>query len=441
MGSITRVGQAGRWLRRGLLALPVAALAALDIITIWFLWTKWQFLDFRSYYRAAGFLNDHSSPYTRLVHVPPFVYTPLSLMFLKCFTVYLEFHAHRQWLLVKCLAGILLVITLHRHFRIRLGLSDWLLICGGFTFTVMQDLIHGNVSLIEQLLLWAGFAAMLHRRYVLFGLCLVAAAQFKLTIIMLLPCVFLIDGDRDERRRQWMALTAGLGMFAGGLAANFLIWPRWPQEVRANLAAIDYDGATSDPAFRAFVVDAVHGVSRGASWGMPAATVLYVLLAGGILAGSGWALWTRHRREGKLDTLLGVMFACVVYALILPRLKSYSYILVIPPAMFLLSRARGWKASAILALCMLPTHNLIFPFPVVPLTIAHTYDAAHVPPLISNYTSLFALIAIWIWYLGELVGSPSDAADTSRGKASGCEQGRQDLEAAVRLSAASAGPQ
>ncbi|HLJ57155.1 MAG TPA: glycosyltransferase family 87 protein [Chthonomonadaceae bacterium] len=400
-----------RWRRRAALIPAVvllAGLAALHVAALFYAFTsrKYFFFDFRCYYIAVAFLDIHTNPYDRVTGIQPFVYTPCALILLKCFTVYKEFDAERQWMVVKCLAGMLILLLLRRQFNIRLGVKQWLLIAGGFTFAVVQDLATGNVSLFEQLLVWAGFAALLTRRYLLFAACLVIAAQFKLTTALLLPCVLLIDGDSAERRRQWIALAAGVAMLVAAARLNSAIWPRWTHDMAANLALIDYDGAACDPASRAFFDDAARALGVGA-----AAPALYATFIVMVLAVSARAFWRYRGRTRKTDGVLVIMFACVVYALLLPRLKLYSYVLVLPPAMLLADRARGWKAVLILALCLLPTHNLVYPFDQVTRAIAGAYDAAHVPAIVSNYTSLFALFAMWLWYLGELRRAKPTEAD------------------------------
>src|SRR5262249_32269008 len=121
-----------------------------------------------------------------------------------------------------------------------------------------------------------------------------------------------------------------------------------------------------------------------------------------ILIVSARAIWVQRLRAREPDPVLTIMFICVIYALVLPRLKLYSYVIVIPPAMLLARRARDWIGAAIVAICLIPNRNLAYPNPAVPHAISSVYDAAHIPPLIFNYTSLFALFAIWLWYVFEL---------------------------------------
>lgn len=423
----------GRLAARVLLGLLLVCVTAFNVCGLWYAYSSRKFvaLDFRVYYVAVSFFDGHVSPYTRVPGNPAFVYTPVSLLLLKCFTVYRQYQAQTQWMAVKCLAGFLVVLILHSQMRLRRGLLQGLLIAGGFTFAVVADLVGGNVALIEQLAVWAGFAAMLKRRYLLFGICLVIAAQFKLTFIALLPCVFLIEGGQEERRRQWIAVAAGAGMFLLTLFVNFLLWPSWVPELRRNLAAIDYDGAAYDPCMRAFIYDAVQALRIGGAAGL----VLTILATATVLIVSGRAILAYRQRVETTDTTLLILFVCVVYALVMPRLKLYSYVMVIPPAMLLASRVRSWREAAVLALCFVPIRRAAYPYHQVPQAIARFCDAAHVPPLVQPYTSLFALFAIWLWYVRELhnAGAPGESRiiGASAGNALGDRVGVESVHACV----------
>ena len=61
-----------------------------------------------------------------------------------------------------------------------------LLITFAFNGTILIDLMCGNISIFEQLLIWGGLYSYIRRKPVAFGAAIVLAAAFKLVPILLL---------------------------------------------------------------------------------------------------------------------------------------------------------------------------------------------------------------------------------------------------------------
>jgi hypothetical protein len=66
---------------------------------------------------------------------------------------------------------------------------------------------------------------------------------------------------------------------------------------------------------------------------------MYAAFAGGIVL----ITWLALRRRPANDTRLPIFLACLAFALIMPRFKDYAYILILPPAYFVVRRMIGGK--------------------------------------------------------------------------------------------------
>jgi hypothetical protein len=69
-------------------------------------------------------------------------------------------------------------------------------------------------------------------------------------------------------------------------------------------------------------------VPEAVEWGV------YAAFAGGVTLVTGLAL----RRRGGEDSRFPILLACLAFALVMPRFKNYAYILLLPPAYFVLRR-------------------------------------------------------------------------------------------------------
>src|SRR5262249_40394213 len=106
-----------------------------------------------------------------------------------------------------------------------------------FGGAIYADLVAGNVSVFEELLLWLGFSQLLRGRHFVFALCVVVAAQVKLTPIFF--AVLLIAACEP---RQWRAFFATLIAFFALFSLNYWLQPELFRDFLAALGKLDERG-------------------------------------------------------------------------------------------------------------------------------------------------------------------------------------------------------
>jgi hypothetical protein len=226
-----------------------------------------------------------------------------------------------------------------------------------FAGAIHQDLLTGNVSLFEQLLLWGGILALVRGHDYAFALLVAVAAQLKLT-----PVAFLAVLPLVRRPARYGPLLAGAATFGGLLATNALEpallerylaqSPPLHERGRLNPSGLALARDLAD----AFAEEGVR-LPAGAAEALYGAIVLVV--AGAALA----AVLRQRRRPDGPDVVRVALLAAAVYAVALPRLKPYSAIVLLPPALFVLQRARERALVPLAAvLALLPLRDSLLPF-------------------------------------------------------------------------------
>lgn len=174
----------GRYLLTGVIL-------AVWLVTIISIATSGRQWDFRTYYYAAIAHAAGENPYDLAVLNKysqneidlPFVYPPLTCYFFRPFT-YLPYDtAYQFWLWLKVAIAIYLIWLWRTRF-IRWGPLPLmiLIVSAAFQSALYRDLASGNVSLLEQAVLWTGFLWLLEQKPYRFALAVVLAALFKVTL-------------------------------------------------------------------------------------------------------------------------------------------------------------------------------------------------------------------------------------------------------------------
>ena len=324
-----------------------------------------------------------------------FVYPPGTLVLFRLLD---RLPAARAWLVLK-LAAAALLLALWRRTVLR-GVDGllvlWVLVLG-MNGALLWDLRSGNVALFEILILWAGFAAFLDRRYVLFAILVAAASVWKLLPLVFLGLLFL---PAVPSRRRGAALAAGLGAFALAVGLPLVLRPGLGRAYIHALGAVRSCGAVNPSSLG--ILDQLAGLAGG----LPRGTtpVLWVLFAGAALAASRRPIARAFRGSAPEDALLT---ALLLYAVLVPRLMIYSYVMVLPAVLSLgLRMLRRGRGALLLGavLCL--------------------QGAARIPPLelggmLADNLPYLILLGLWIAMIrnGPPPGSLPRRADSSPGTA------------------------
>ena len=337
------------------LALGLILLLAVYIVGDLFQSPDMRQWDFKSYYCAAKAAAAGANPYdgTEVLHYAgglrgllPYVYPPPTLAFFRPFT-WLPFPAACEvWLVLKLLLLVgLILVWRGRIFPMEPAVPFYLLLLLAFGSAIYVDLDSGNVTLLEQFLLWLGIASLLRGRPrpLVFCASLLLAAFFKLTplaFVLLLPALGV--------RRCWRYVGLSVAVFIGLAAVSYLADPLGWQHFFTNVMAIDEPGIHSNPSLLSLMKDVVQSIA--AKWGGRAPDFipggLYLVSAALILGVSVWC-WRsiRFRRGVDRDMVILCLF-CVTFALIMPRFKTYAFVLLLPPAYYAISRNARMPAFA-----------------------------------------------------------------------------------------------
>ena len=321
------------------------------------------------------------SPYGPIPRQPEylhFVYPPLVAAVFSPFAVLNVSATKVLWFVLKAIA----FVTTVRIWRSRLG-GEQMTVPPLFFFTfafgsaLLVDFTAGNIAVFEQCLLWLGFAALLSRRWWVFALLVVIAAQAKLTPIFFLGLLLVID-----RRPQWAPFVGGATLFAVAVGANALLLPDQSREFLASISSLRERG-WGDPSTLGVMEDLVDQL-RGLRLPLPPVTahLLYLAAAAAVL----WhtVLWWRARRELKShDPLLVVLVTLTVYALVMPRMKDYSYVALLPVGWYVLSARRQVAAPLAVLAVLVPR-----PVPQLKLWLP-------LVPQVYTYAPLIAALVLW----------------------------------------------
>jgi hypothetical protein len=250
-----------------------------------------------------------------------------------------------------------------------------------FTFAfgsaVLVDFTAGNIAIFEQLLLWLGFTALLSGRRWLFVAVVVIAAQFKLTPIFFLGLLLVID-----ERPRWTHFIAGTLLFAAFVGANLILMPAQSREFLASVSSLGERG-WGDPSTLGVMQDLVDQL-RGLRLPIPLATAsaLYLAAVAAIFHHSvRW--WRAARARGSVDGATIVLVSLAVYALVMPRMKDYSYVALLPVAWYVLGARQAVSASVAILAVLVPR-----PVPQLKLWLP-------LVPQVYTYAPLLGALVLW----------------------------------------------
>jgi len=384
-------------------------LAGIVLWRWWFLRTSGHW-DFMTYYWAAKAQGMGLDPYSldalstvagkRIVL--PYLYPPAVLYFLRPFTWLSLDGAITVFITLKVVA-LLGLLWLWRDF---LGPRETLplvvVVVLGFSDTVFNDLFAGNVSTFEALALWTGFGCLKRGRLLAF-VALVLLASFA----KLVPLGFLVLVLLSAHRRRVLIFGGALGLALLSVLASFGgSWTRMIGYFKL-VAAVDERGPTNS-AFLSLFKDieawsqAKHHVPLLISpW--PAYLALCVIIVG---VTAFVVVRAARRRPADRDAVVDSIIAAVIlYALLLPRFKDYSYVVALPAIVFVGRRIRNALPLLILLASLTPRNTLA----------RYALNDFPLADLVGRYFNLFLVAVLWLgfifyaWYRGN--ASPAALAE------------------------------
>ncbi len=289
-------------------------------------------------YHLDGSLQPHQN-----VASLPFMYPPLALYYYVPFAWLPSGLAIPVFSSIKFLAlcGLFFVwdkiVPLQKHAPVFLMFSFF-----AFNAALHRDLISGNISVFEQLLLWIGIYYFIEGKIWHFGYLIVLVSTVKL-----LPIVFLGFLLLSDKRGKYKAVIWFLALFIFYLGLNYVLEPTLTpiyveSFVSANVNSIasnDHNaGGINNASTYEFMKALPTMLSVDFSGTLP--VVLYILLAIGVTLITWQSLRPIMYSTERDHKLMLVFTLSMLVLLILPRVKDYSYILAVLPTFYIVVRNR-----------------------------------------------------------------------------------------------------
>ncbi len=341
--------------------------------------------DFKIYYYTAKAFKDGLNPYSgasinreagfdlktiyRYAPYSIYIFRPLvEFDYDTACAIYL-------WLKIILLMG-LFYIWQKFFIKEKSGMIFMIFFIAGFHSAVYIDLKVGNISIIEQFLIWTGLYFFTQKKHAAFSAFIIAASMVKFWPILIL-FAYLAEGGWKNLRR----LAASFAVFAFIQAVLYLLMPAlYPNFI--NNSPIGESGGAINPSSFMFIRDFFAG--SGASGGITfISAAVYIAWAVFCIAAAVFAV-----NRNKDNNILGrIYFILLTYALIVPRMKDYSFILLLPVAYYFTIQALKSKFS-MLALVLFSVNMICF----------------FSPQLLCGYYYLMAMLVIWVFGLIVLLG-------------------------------------
>ncbi|MDI6827540.1 MAG: glycosyltransferase family 87 protein [Armatimonadota bacterium] len=371
--------------------------------------------DFKTYYYAAKAHKAGLNPYSLadLSRVAGtsielrYVYPPIILYFFRIFALLPYTTAYWAWLLLKALLLLALLRLWTKVFLSKEADPIFYIFCAvAFTGGLFQDIIAGNISILEQFVLWQAFSFYLKRRIGFFCIFLTLAGLFKLT-----PMLFLLLLLFRKDKKIYVYGAASLITFATLVLIPYLNYPDLGRDFLNNAIHLDERAEQYNPSTLSLIKDVCDLAEKhiGIRISDAIEMVLFLGVCAIVAAVSFWAL----RRSGRLieaDERIGVFFLCFAYALVMTRFKVYSYILLITPTYYLIKNIKHVNASTFLFLIAAsPTPEVALGFGLFGIMVA-------------SYFLLILVFGLWGLFAYEMVATaresisqPSRQAHLSKG--------------------------
>jgi hypothetical protein len=265
-----------------------------------------------------------------------YAYPPATLLLYRLFTFMSFDTAYGVYLLLKAAAIVGLVWLWQKKF-IAKEFNGWfyLLCILSFNGTVFLDMRSGNINMFEQLMLWVGFYFFLERRLVLFCLFILLAGSFKMT-----PVVFLMLLLFTDNKRRVAYLFGSCIVFACYMLIQFAIVPDFFHQFIAGATKTLEERGTVAPSTLGMTADLFDLLAKTTGVTAPQIIlyVVYFVIAAAVIFLSVRAYFVLIRQKTADREKIVIFTACLVYALIHPRMKDYAYVLLIAPTFFIICR-------------------------------------------------------------------------------------------------------
>ena len=325
----------------------------------------------------------------------PYMYSPYGVFFLF-FLGLLSFEkAALLWVGLKL--GILIVLLwiwkkiFYDYFDER---NSWILFClflvwssRAFNRAIYMDFRAGNISIIEEFLIWSGILFLLYRgKYVLFGLCLIAASFFKFLPIVLIGLVLVLGTGKMKDRIKQLGIISLIGsaIWAAGILIMPFEFKGWLNSAR-TVVFMAREKGINNPTMLPFIRQIIGNAGKAYELTLYFLWILIVFFICYFVSKK-----ILKKDFSFLEKKKYIFFLwCLVYPLVMPRFKDYTFIFLLP--VFYYSLAEIIKKDRRLVLKVIAVFLLCFSF----FVLGRGYPST----LVLEYWPMLVTITSWILFV------------------------------------------
>ncbi len=352
--------------------------------------------DLYRYYVCAKAYESGVNPYnsiavSQMANSPVITFTnpPIVLFIFRIFTK-LDFNLlYYSYLILKCLLLIGLIYLWRNTFlNKQVGVMFYFLCLLGFNAAIYLDLVAGNITILEQCMIWLAFSYYLKHKFLRFCVLIIAASIFKIQPIFFL-FLLLFAQDKNKYKFLFISLTA----FTAVLLMQYMYDPQLFFNFITGFAAyIGVERGMINPSTSAFLRDLVDYFLKIKDRNLQniISTLAYLIVIIPIIFISVLAYMRIKVANIKNKEKLAIFFSCSIYAVVANYFKDYSYILLILPTYFIIKTNRVTPKGLLLFIAGIYPAYVTFP------------GMSTIARLFWSYYPLFVAYLVWYLYLTEL---------------------------------------
>lgn len=405
------------------------ALVALFLLSLGFMalgrpfgfhWDFFVFIDAVNLWRKDlnpydfSLLNNLEARYSS---IPSFTYAPLTIPLFAPFVWMPIRLAVALWVLLKFLA----LLGFFRQWQKIDSFSWnstplWLILFFGFNGTLISDFASGNISIFQVLLIYWGIAELFRGRGVNFGFGVGIPAVFKIQPIALTILPWILQVPNAVR-----ASLIAPAFFCFFFLCNYFTAPDlfqlfWVE----SFIRVNAESGILNPSSLAFTQDLTKKILQISfvpeSWSAPLRHLallgyLCFVAAIGIFGGSDLLAVRRYLKNAQNQERLRLAllyFSLTTYLLVIPRVKSYEFILILPALYFCLREVKESLRYLFLLFFCLPVVFMMGGTEEV-ISSFHLGVIKKGFVLFYQYLPLWQTLVLWLWFRQYLLREVSQA--------------------------------
>ncbi len=392
--------------KKGISWIPVSLLFALYAGLLVHFYDNWKPLsvDFQTRYCAGRALDEGLNPYSIQAlkkmgadrKTARFVYAPQTMWFNQLLALFDMKTSYLVFLVFKVILVIFLFVLWARVF-LPAEVTPWFYAFAllAFNSCIWIDLSVGNIAILEELCIWLSFYFLMRNRLLLFCLPLVFIANFKI-----FPALFLLLLLFIDHKKKYLYFLGSAAALAVIQVLSYWKWPAYYREFLTHGQSIAQ--RHMDPTSSSVISAILAGGRKHLEQNLiPIQRILLVAFVA-IVAYFSWRAWKGIKRSIRISpeerTRLLIFLSCLVYALVVPRFTSYSQIILIVPAWFVLRRYLS-GTEGILFFILLSLR---------PFEKTSMMGLNHFFHLLWRYSPFFIALGLWLLFLRKAPGEGSD---------------------------------